>query len=415
MLRLSKTFAALVIAAPFVAAQSAVWGQCGGTGWTGPTTCAAGSTCAYSNDYYSRELCIVPCLRAHILTTSTWRKLRMHPRIATSTSTGSASLPSGTSTAKLNTLATGNGKVYFGSATDNPELTDTAYVAILSDNTMFGQITPGNSWKWDATEPTQGTFTFTAGDAILDLAQANGQLLRGHNCVWYNQLPSWVSSGTLSASELESAMVNHCTTLLTHYKGGTYSFDIVNEPFNDDGTWRTDVFYNELNTTYVPTVLTAARAADPSTKLYINEYNLEYASGKSASMLSLVKSLLADDVPLDGIGFQGHLIVGQVPTSIQSQMEAFTALGVEVAITELDIRMTLPATEALYEQQKTDYQNVIAACQAVDGCVGVTIWDYTDKYSWVPSTFSGQGAACPWDSNLVIKPAFDGIVAGMSA
>lgn len=155
------------------------------------------------------------------------------------------------------------------------------------------------------------------------------------------------------------------------------SFDIVNEPFNDDGTWRTDVFYNELNTTYVPTVLTAARAADPSTKLYINEYNLEYASGKSASMLSLVESLLADDVPLDGIGFQGHLIVGQVPTSIQSQMEAFTALGVEVAITELDIRMTLPATEALYEQQKTDYQNVIAACQAVDGCVGVTIWDYT--------------------------------------
>lgn len=155
------------------------------------------------------------------------------------------------------------------------------------------------------------------------------------------------------------------------------SFDIVNEPFNDDGTWRTDVFYNELNTTYVPTVLTAARAADPSTKLYINESNLEYASGKSASMLSLVESLLADDVPLDGIGFQGHSIVGQVPTSIQSQIEAFTALGVEVAITELDIRLTLPATEALYEQQKTDYQNVIAACQAVDGCVGVTIWDYT--------------------------------------
>lgn len=94
-------------------------------------------------------------------------------------------------------------------------------------------------------------------------------------------------------------------------------------------------------------------------------------------MLSLVESLKADDIPLDGIGFQGHLLVGEVPTSIQSQMEAFTALGVEVAITELDIRMTLPATAALYEQQKTDYQTVIAACQAVEQCVGVTIWDYT--------------------------------------
>ena len=54
--------------------------------------------------------------------------------------------------AQLNQLATGNGKVYFGSATDNPELTDTAYVAILSDNTEFGQITPGNSMKWVSCE-----------------------------------------------------------------------------------------------------------------------------------------------------------------------------------------------------------------------------------------------------------------------
>lgn len=94
-------------------------------------------------------------------------------------------------------------------------------------------------------------------------------------------------------------------------------------------------------------------------------------------MLSLVKSLQAANVPLDGIGFQGHLIVGQVPTALQSQIEEFTALGLEVALTELDIRMTLPATAALYEQQKTDYQNVIAACNNVEKCIGVTIWDFT--------------------------------------
>ncbi len=78
-------------------------------------------------------------------------------------------------------------------------------------------------------------------------------------------------------------------------------------------------------------------------------------------------------------------------------MEAFTALGIEVAITELDIRMTLPSTAALLAQQETDYNTVISSCMAVAGCVGVTIWDFTDEYSWVPSTFSGQGAACPWD------------------
>ena len=41
--------------------------------------------------------------------------------------------------------------------------------------------------------------------------------------------------------------------------------------------------------------------------------------------------------------------------------------------------MTLPATDALLAQQKTDYMNVIAACNAVKGCIGITTWDYTDK------------------------------------
>ncbi|KAI0322737.1 endo-1,4-beta-xylanase A precursor [Amylostereum chailletii] len=392
-----KFILALVALVPFVSAQSPVWGQCGGNGWTGATTCAAGSVCTEQSEWYSQ------CLPSSSAPTSA----------PTGTSApGSPALPTGTSTVKLQTVAKSAGKTYFGSATDNPELTDTAYVAILSDNTMFGQITPGNSMKWDATEPERGTFTFTNGDVIANLAKTNGQLLRGHNCVWYNQLPSWVTSSNFDAATLTDVIQTHCGTLVGHYKGQVYSWDVINEPFNDDGTWRSDVFYNTLNTTYVPIALQAARAADPNAKLYINDYNVEGTGAKATALLNLVKTLQSQGVPIDGVGLQGHFIVGEVPTTIQANMEAFTALGIEVAVTELDVRMTLPATAALYAQQKTDYENVIKACAAVEGCVGVTVWDYTDKYSWVPSTFSGQGAACPWDENLVKKPAFDGIAAG---
>lgn len=178
------------------------------------------------------------------------------------------------------------------------------------------------------------------------------------------------------------------------------------EPFNDDGTWRTDVFYNTLGTSYVGLALTAARAADPAAKLYINDYNIEgtgelclthlcYASSqcrifpqpagaKSTAMVNLVTSLKAAGTPIDGIGIQGHLIVGEVPTTLQANIEQFVALGVEVAITELDIRMTLPATDALLAQQKADYEYVITACNNVAGCIGVTIWDYTDKVRILP-------------------------------
>ncbi|KAJ3565213.1 hypothetical protein NP233_g7781 [Leucocoprinus birnbaumii] len=409
-------FASLLALIPFAAAQVAEWGQCGGIGWTGGTTCVSGTVCTVLNPYYSQ--CLPPTSSA---TTTTGG--------GSPTTTSGSSGPTSTATTGLNAAAKAAGKLYFGSATDNPELSDAPYVSILSDTKQFGIITPGNSMKWDATEPSRGTFSFSGGDQIYNFAKANGQMVRGHTTVWYSQLPSWVTSGNFDNATLISIMQNHVTNVISHYKGGIDNskgkeilmtimildaWDVCNEVFNDDGTWRTSVFYNTIGPSFVPLAFQAARAADPNAKLYINDYNIEGSGAKSTAMYNLVKSLKAQGVPIDGIGIQGHLIVGSVPSTIQANIEQFTSLGVEVAITELDIRMTLPATDALLAQQKKDYQTVISACNAVEKCIGVTIWDYTDKYSWIPNTFSGQGAALPWDANLVKKPAYDGIVAGFA-
>nr|BBC47920.1 xylanase [Penicillium sp.] len=328
---------------------------------------------------------------------------------------GAATLPQLVHSAGLDTAAVALGKKYFGTATDNPELTDTAYVAQLNNTQDFGQITPGNSQKWDATEPSQNTFTFTNGDVIADLAEANGQKLRCHNLVWYEQLPSWVSSGTWTNATLLAAMKNHITNVVTHYKGQCYAWDVVNEGLNDDGTYRDNIFYQYIGEAYIPIAFATAAAADPSVKLYYNDYNIESAGAKSTAAQNIVKLVKSYGVKIDGVGLQSHFIVGSTPSqSAQaSNMAAFTALGVEVAITELDIRMTLPSTDALLAQQKTDYASTVAACAQTSGCVGITIWDWTDKYSWVPNTFSGQGAACPWDANLVKKPAYTGILTAL--
>ncbi|KAF4613898.1 hypothetical protein D9613_007495 [Agrocybe pediades] len=308
------------------------------------------------------------------------------------------------SAAQLNTLAQAAGKKYFGTATDNPELSNSSYVAQLSNTADFHQLTAANSMKWDATEPNRGQFTFSAGDAIVAQAQAHGQLIRGHNCVWHNQLPSWVTAGNFNNATLLSIVQTHCM-----------SWDVINEPFNDDGTFRQSVFFTTTGTSYIATALRAARAADPNAKLYINDFNIEGTGAKSTAMANLVKSLKAQGVPIDGIGIQAHMIVGEVPSTFQQNLQNFANLGVEVAITELDVRMTLPATPALLAQQSKDYQTIITACKRVSACVGVTLWDWTDKFSWVPGTFAGQGAACPWDENFVKKPAFQGIVNGWNA
>lgn len=381
-----------------VVAQSQPYGQCGGQGWTGATTCTSGWTCTYSNPYYSQ------CL----------------PGTGGGSTGGGSQTTSPTSgptstVTSLNALAKSKGKLYFGSATDNPELTDAPYVSILTGG-MFGQITPGNSMKWGPTEPSQGTYSYTQGDAVLSLATSHNMIVRGHNLCWYEQLPSWLSSSSSNAT-LVSILQAHIQSEVTHYKGQVYAWDVVNEPFDDSGVMRSWLYQNVVGTSYIADAFNAAHAADPNAKLYLNDYNLEYSGAKFNLALSTITTLVQQGVPIHGVGFEGHMIVGSVPSaaSIAANMEKFTALGLEVAFTEIDIRMTLPATAALLAQQQTDYQTMVTACMMVAKCVGITVWDYTDKYSWVPSTFSGQGEACPWDANLVEKPAFNGIVAGLNS
>ncbi len=114
---------------------------------------------------------------------------------------------------------------------------------------------------------------------------------------------------------------------------------------------------------------------------------------KSTALKELVKALKTSGVPIDGVGIQSHLTVGGVPPTLQQNMAEFAALGVEVAITELDIRFaTLPPSAAGLAQQRADYASVVGACSAVPGCVGVTVWDFADKVRVRPGMASLKGA-----------------------
>lgn len=296
--------------------------------------------------------------------------------------------------------------IYFGDAVDNNEISDSTYRPLIGQE--FNALTPGNAMKWDATEPNQGQFSYSRGDAIVDLAESNNQLVRGHTLVWHNQTPGWVQN--LSGSALRSALENHITNVVTHYKGRLYAWDVVNEVLNEDGTMRNSFWYQKLGTSYIADAFRFARAADPDVKLYINDYNTDGLGAKSDGMYSLVQSLLAQGVPIDGVGFQAHLAIQYgFPTQMQQNLQRFANLGLDVAITELDVRMQLPADSSKLATQATYYRNVVNACLAVSRCVGVTTWGYTDKYSWIPSVFPGEGAALLVDDNFQVKPAYTAV------
>ncbi|MFJ3893218.1 MULTISPECIES: endo-1,4-beta-xylanase [unclassified Streptomyces] len=305
----------------------------------------------------------------------------------------------------LRDLAAANGKV-IGTAVTGSRLTGT-YGDIAG--AQFSSLTPGNAMKWGSVEPTQGSFNWSEADQIVAFAQAHHQQVRGHTLVWHSQNPGWLTNGTWTSAQLSSLLQNHISTEVGRYKGEITAWDVVNEPFNEDGTYRPTLWYNGLGAGYIAQALTWAHAADPAAKLYINDYNVEGVNAKSTALYDLVKSLKAAGVPIDGVGLQAHLVLGQVPATLQQNIQRFADLGVDVAITELDVRMALPADSTKLAQQKADFKSVMAACVAVTRCVNVTVWGFTDSDSWVDSTFPGYGAATPYDADYAPKPAYDGL------
>src|SRR5919198_1885696 len=308
--------------------------------------------------------------------------------------------PSSAQQATLRGLASQRG-LFVGAAVDANALANEAtYRTVLARE--YNSVTAENAMKWGVVEPNQGQFNWTQADALFSFAQANNQSVYGHPLVWHSQLPNWVSS--LTGSALRTAMIDHINTEMGRYQGRVRAWDVVNEAFNEDGSFRQSPFFTQLGSGYIADAFRAARAADPSARLFINDFNTEGMNAKSNALFNLVSTLKQQGVPIDGVGFQGHLILNSLPSGIQQNLQRFASLGVDVAFTELDIRMQLPADSTKLAQQASNYTTVLNACLAVSRCVSFTTWGFTDAHSWVPGTFSGQGAALPFNESYQPKP-----------
>jgi endo-1,4-beta-xylanase len=307
----------------------------------------------------------------------------------------------------LGQLAAAKGK-YYGTALDAGRVAAGGIYTQVA-GTEFNVVTPGNEMKIDATEPNQNQFSFARGDQIVSFAQAHNQRVRGHTLVWHSQLPGWLTNGSFTATQLRAIMNNHIANVAGHYAGKVFAWDVVNEPFNEDGTRRASMWQTTLGDGYIAEALRAARAADPNAKLYINDFNTDGVNAKSTAMFNLAQSLLAQGVPLDGIGIQAHLILNQVPSTMQQNIQRFANLGLDVAITELDIRMQTPSDATKLSQQASNYTAVTNACLAVTRCVGITTWGVGDPDSWIPGVFSGQGAALLFNDSYQPKPAYNAV------
>ena len=272
---------------------------------------------------------------------------------------------------------------YFGTAIANGRLGDSTYTTIAARE--FNMVTAENEMKMDATEPQQNVFNFTAGDSIYNWATSHGMKVRGHTLAWHGQQPTWMQS--MSGTALRNALINHINGVVNHYKGKLVYWDVVNEAFADDGSQnRRNSNLQQTGNDWIEVAFKTAHAADPGVKLCYNDYNIEnWSAGKTQGVYNMVKDFKARGVPIDCVGFQSHFGSGGMPSNFQTTLSNFAALGVDVALTELDIA-SAPTTA---------YANVTNACLAVSRCVGITVWGVRDSDSWrsseSPLLFDGSG------------------------
>ena len=295
-------------------------------------------------------------------------------------------------------------------------------------NTQYSSVTAENVMKWEAINPAPGVYDWAAAEALIANAEANGQVVRGHTLVWHNQLPTWLTTGHFSAEELRTILENHVRTVAEHFAGDIQQWDVVNEIFNDDaaGSFRETLWYQayeELGLPgeqYVADVFRWAHEADSAALLFYNDYNLEFTGSKSNAAYAFVQELLADDVPIQGVGFQGHLDTQYGFPDLQSNLQRFADQGIEVALTEVDVRTFVtqkpngtytntPADAAEGAQQVDYWVRTLEACLAVEACNSFTAWGVSDANSWIPGWFTGQGAGLIFDFHSNPKPQYEAL------
>ena len=296
-------------------------------------------------------------------------------------------------------------KIWIGTSITEGQLNDVDFIELVKKN--YNYLTPENELKWENVHPTRKVYNFKKADKIVEFALSNKMKVRGHTLMWHTQNPYWIAKPGTTPEELKEVMRVHISNVVGYYKGKISDWDVVNEAFDENGILRESIWQLIIGEEYIEYAFKCAKEADPNAKLFINDYNIEQINSKSDGLYKLVKQLKEKGVPIDGVGFQFHIEGRWEPdyNSILANFQRFRKLGLEVQITELDVRLPKNYSEADLQRQAKIYAELMKILLSVKGDTFI-MWGATDKYSWVPSYFQGFGGALIFDENFKPKPAY---------
>lgn len=286
---------------------------------------------------------------------------------------------------------------YIGAAVYTYHLDDPVHREILSRE--FNMLTPEHEAKHCQVERERGRFDFRNVDRLVAFAEAHNMVIHGHTLVWHSCMPEWIQSGEFSREEAIQILRDYIMTMVGRYKGRIAIWDVVNEAVADSGRLRDTPWRRLIGDDYIELAFRFAHEADPDALLFYNDYGGEAMTGKSNAIYELVQGLVERGVPIHGVGLQSHFALGGVNSfSIAENIRRLGELGLQVQITEIDIRFEGEPNDAILEDQADDYQGALEACLSSEACTAFVVWGVSDKFSWL------RGENLGFFHNPVVEP-----------
>ena len=283
----------------------------------------------------------------------------------------------------------------------------------------FSCVTPENLMKWEYVHPQSGFYNFEQADEFVEYVEAHGLDIVGHVLIWHSQTPSWVfedeAGNPVSRDVLIERMRDHIHTVVGRYKGRIKYWDVVNEAVDtrqEDGKrvafYRNTPWFRIIGPEFIELAFRFAHEADSEAQLLYNDFSMTDLE-KTAFVAQMVRGLKAKNVPIYGVGMQGHWHL-EYPErdELQTAIQMLADSGVSVSITELDLGV-LPRPEnhrganisdrAAYQAALNPYaeglpldveQEQIQKLRMIfevlqsnrEHIDRVTFWGVSDLYSW---------------------------------
>ena len=254
--------------------------------------------------------------------------------------------------------------------------------------TEFNIVTCENDMKIGSISPNRGQYNYGGGDSLGNFARSNNMAFHGHCFIWHKYLPGWVD-GT------KSTMDTYISNVGTHFRGNVYVWDVVNEAFQRDGSFRINaigsggqdgasIWGQRQGKQYIEDAFRDAHTADPNAKLMYNDYSIETLDAKFNGMYAMLQDFVNRGVPIHAVGFQMHLnpdFTQATANSFAVKMQKVADLGLEIYITEMDGGAPDTSTSGLNKQGDIYYW-ITKVCLDQPLCRAIQVWGIRDSQSW---------------------------------